>query len=467
MWEQLEGFSIVPVPMSQIGVSQTTHASGVTNVCLGSGSIKRRKVSAKYLSSDPKNVKRRQGYVRAAEYAAAGGPPRKRGRPLGPSTPLLEQRNRHYAEKRRALKSATLMQQSETDFLNVLNTSSGRKQFPEIASKLQSEEVKDVVAAAAYNLVQTSGRAVKPQLVRNLASKLSSRQTSKFFKIPLQCFPPNVTREKHNAVEDALCVQFFKDKCASSDSYSRESSTLVMRKTFQDMEQEFYASYPALLQIACKANPELLPHALSCAKPTRFERAIIAVNNPDNRFDYDLRLQLARKRYAAKLEKCASRLATITRVKPISKTFDEDELVNDPSHIVLDEDQAQSQNDVDNLVCPLSQRAFLQALHRAGVKYTTKFHPHECPIHTKGEQHYQLQVTIAKDNELRLLHQKVECEQNGVEWLQVNSIQLSTAQAELKHANSELEGFYRHIKQYEQCRKYISQLEEALSIVTL
>ena len=271
---------------------------------------------------DDKNVRRRKARAVTAELFRMGIK-RNRGKPRGPTSQTLEKRRRLYVERKQSKRVADRIGDEEHNLLQVLGTVPGRKSFPAL-SKLCPDPVKDAVVDATVDLVQHAARSVKPDLVRILGRKLKSRETAQLFNMPLKTvqnifarsrqssistfnlsYPPNVTREKQNEAEAKICINFFQARCAYSSSAARESAALTLRTTYKAMEQEFYAQYPALLKAACAEDPQLLSNAKRQSVPTRFEQAILTVNDPKYVYSYQDRLASAHKKYQQKLRSCA------------------------------------------------------------------------------------------------------------------------------------------------------------------
>ena len=115
---------------------------------------------------DLKHVKRRKG----REITTAlnkKGITRCNGRPRGESTLTLPKKAQRYLERKNAAKAAACLQ-SPSELLAVINTWTGKKRFPELAEKLVSDPTRDAVLDATLNLVKSSGRSVKPRLIRAL-----------------------------------------------------------------------------------------------------------------------------------------------------------------------------------------------------------------------------------------------------------------------------------------------------------
>jgi hypothetical protein len=137
-----------------------------------------------------------------------------------------------------------------SELLHVLNTPAGKTSLPLLANQLQPNAAKEVLFQSTVDLVNNAARGVKPDLLRSLGARLKSREVSTLFSIPLktvqnifsrkrslaaspldQGYPPNVSRQKHHPIEIGICTTFFKERCAFSSSFSRESPTLVLRVT--------------------------------------------------------------------------------------------------------------------------------------------------------------------------------------------------------------------------------------------
>jgi hypothetical protein len=362
-------------------------------------------------------VKRRQARALASTFKQMGIA-RKIGRPSGPSTPTLLKRRRKYVEKKESqIMSQQLSQDSQSTLLRVLGTQSGRKLFPQLCQALQPDPAKQTLVDSAVDLVNNVARAAKPDLVRLLGRKLKPRDVATLFSMPIktvqnifarkrsssttspfeQAYPSYVTRAKQDPNEAEICVKYFLSRCASSTSSSRESPTLQLKVTYQVMEEEFYAEFPRLIQEACRLDPTLLAQARQASTPTRFQKSVLAV--AELKFgSHPERLAFARKKYRLKLKQCAKKLLDVTRVKPAQK--DQQEWDNEVVNFVLDADDLE--NEVDQ-VRPLCQRAFLQVIQDAGIKYTTTFHPHECPIHSQGRQVSEAALAKAQEGERKIL----------------------------------------------------------------
>lgn len=458
----------------------STLQSGPSHSFFNDSARKRRQVAPQFLKNDEKNIKRRHARAITAALNEAGVT-RERGRPGGPSTPTTLKRQQSYCEKKKAEHASECLNQPESELVAVLSTRAGQRQFPQLAKTLQIDPAKDAVFDAAIDLVKAAGRSAKPILIRKLAGSLTARQAAQVFKMShtvvkniflheraddekthpqntlLQMnYPPNVSRHKLHPCESAICVKFFQDKCASSTSYARESATLFMHTTYHQMEKEFYAHFPALLLAACRDDPSLIAEARKSPKPTRFEKAVIAVCDPRKTFSYDDRLKIAEQRYCAKLKQCAERLRQVSRVKPDSK----DQPVVSPENLGMADD-SEDEIDDDEEVRPMCQRAFLQALKDAGVKYTTKSYPHACPLHSKGRVYFELALTKAQKAEADMLQRQQELP-SGESFSHTDNVLLENFRQATQHATKALDAFDRHIRQFEHCRKYVNELENAL-----
>jgi hypothetical protein len=434
-----------------------------------------RKRGPRTLSTSPHNIKRRA--KSAITYALAKvGVVRPRGHPRGPSNETLEKRRKDYVDKKQLeIISQQKLEHLSQEQLQMLNTPQARKRFPVIAQALQSDNVKETLFNSTVDLVHVSERSVKPDLVRLLGRNLKSRQVATMFSMPLktvqnifarkrspetvspfqQVYPPHVTRQKHHVVEAEICTKFFRDRCALSSSFARESATLVLRMTYQQMEAQFYAQFPSLIQDACKLQEGLVDEAKEAKSPTRFQKAVLAVHRNDFA-PYDERLSFIKKTQQKKLQQCAERLKNVSRVKPADK--DQHEWENEAADFMLDDKDL---GGVDS-VRPMCQRSFLQAVSNAGIKFTTKYHPHECPIHSKGRQVYELAYAKAKNEEALILQKQLSYPNMPADIL--DKTKLEALKEELEKAQNGMGQYDRHQRQFEVCRDYIHSIEDNLKI---
>lgn len=433
------------------------------------------KFGPKHLSMEPHCIKRRQANAIKNSLKIDRGP----GRPPGPLTSTLLARRKDYADKKHVevVRHQFSERSSQPDLLRALNTKAGRKCFPHLSQALNQDPGKETLLNSTVELVNNAGRAAKPDLVRLLGAKLKAPEVAKLLSMDKRvvqnifarkrsdsaispfglAYPPNVTRVKSDPDEAEICVNFFRHRCATSSSASRESATLQLKVGYQVMKEQFYAEFPQLIQNACKLNPGLVSQARQASNPTRFQKSILAVD--DRKFgSFEARLNFARKNYKKKLKEFAKRLHDVTRVKPAQKEWGEEAV-----KLAIDAEDIKDENDQ---VRPMSQPAFLQAIANAGIKFTNTFHPHDCPVHSKGKGEFDIMLAIAKrgEDELQAKYQEDQHVNGKRPMTLLESTQLRQFQQQRDDVSQSLRAYERHMKQFEVCRNYVRSVEDNLAI---
>jgi hypothetical protein len=151
----------------------------------------------------------------------------------------------------------------------------------------------------------------------------------------------------------------------------------------------------------------------------------------------------------------------VSRVKPAQK--DQQEWDNEAVNFVLD---AEDLEDEADQVRPLCQRSFLQVIQDAGIKYTTTFHPHECPIHSQGRQVYDVALAKAEEGEKKLL-ESISNQQHAnatKELTQLQETQLRVLRQKRDDALSSIKTYERHMEQFKVCRNYVHDIEDNLEL---
>ena len=118
------------------------------------------------------------------------------------------------------------------------------------------------------------------------------------------------------------------------------------------------------------------------------------------------------------------------------------------------------ESSITDPVRPLCQRALLEVIRDAGIKYTTKVHQHECPIHTRGRVCYEVELNKFSLEEKAIL-QGVKSEQK---LSLAEKTQLSVLREKKNAATECIRTYDRHIERYTRCRAFVHKVEDDLKV---
>ena len=267
-----------------------------------------------------------------------------------------------------------------------------------------------------------------------------------------------------NALEAELYVEFFKSKTGVLSGAVRLTRVLEIPKF--NLFALMYGAYPQMLRNLHKDHPNLLEQL---SPISRLGKSMTAALENANRPEFDAdrenatRVEMATTRYEEKMRR--KRLRTNRSIAPARlrkkqpKTAAKVELsLEESAH--------------EKRVQPLGDVKFMRVVKEAGIKYTKKSKPYNCPIHDNGHLWTpKLEANAKSLIEIRAMLEKwkmlaKEGQLNEEE--KRTTTALEQREKDLvdvaRKINVKVDEYKEHLKQFEVCREAITKKEANLKV---